>query len=465
MLKKNKKVRVCFLYPFDDILESKTGTSRHVNSIIKYFSIKQKFLVSVIAPNPKNYNKKFKIKNKILYIFYKNPNFNFFQKLKFESYCYFIFLNYKIRNFLKRILKLIYFFKKISIVKKFFSKINTKNDFDKIDFNHFKKSINLSTKIFFEKNIKNYLKKFDIIFVNYIYFLSKYIDNKALIILLTHDILSNQFFLQKMKRDFQKIEKDRIKICDGIISFTKEDMKYYIEISKNSKNNYCVPICVFNNKSSDLNQYIPLDTKISSVDSKLFIRNNENYYHHWFTLNKKLFDGYSMCLFVGSSHKPNIKAVKILKEICSKINQNLKIIFVIVGLCVKTNNLEINESFFSFGPISNRFLNFLYNKSKIILSPILSGTGCSLKIIEAFQKGKFIIGTKIAFRGIEGIKNKENCIIENNLKVWSRYIEYFLCTKNKNEYEMIKRNSKKLGKIFNFKKVGIEYEKIVNKII
>jgi len=100
-----------------------------------------------------------------------------------------------------------------------------------------------------------------------------------------------------------------------------------------------------------------------------------------------------VCMFVGSRIIPNIEAVDEIRRI-TEHRQDCQ--FVIARKCAapgRRNNL------ISLGLISSEDLKRLYALCDIVIMPIRTGTGTSLKFVEALSYGKPIIASSVAARG------------------------------------------------------------------
>ena len=107
-------------------------------------------------------------------------------------------------------------------------------------------------------------------------------------------------------------------------------------------------------------------------------------------------------LFVGSSHDPNIDAVKFfIDEILPEINKsNSQILLHIVGTVCdalkKSNNVILH------GLVSKSELELLYLNSRVFVAPLRYGMGVKGKLIDAFDFGCPIVTTSIGAQGLEG---------------------------------------------------------------
>ena len=108
-------------------------------------------------------------------------------------------------------------------------------------------------------------------------------------------------------------------------------------------------------------------------------------------------------LFVGQSTNPNCAAMKWFFEdvwpIIADRGYSVKIVGQ-VSMLVRQSLPEIYEAFGSLfvGPIAD--LAPTYRAARCVFAPMISGTGISIKTIEALALGKPFIGTSMAFRGM-----------------------------------------------------------------
>lgn len=107
--------------------------------------------------------------------------------------------------------------------------------------------------------------------------------------------------------------------------------------------------------------------------------------------------GAMICLFVGSSLQPNRDAVEAIKQIAGALANEAGIFFVIAGACCGA--LAFGENLVSLGPVSEEELDRLYALSKVALAPITSGSGSSLKVLEALTRKSVLVSTVIGVRG------------------------------------------------------------------
>ncbi|MGK7940281.1 MAG: glycosyltransferase [Crocosphaera sp.] len=164
-------------------------------------------------------------------------------------------------------------------------------------------------------------------------------------------------------------------------------------------------------------------------------------------------------LFVGSRHTPNIEAVKNIQQIAKEFTHHypdLSCQFVIVGSCWEP---EETNNFIALGKVSDQDLLRLYHDAALIVSPILSGTGTSLKTVEAMAYGKVLLGTTIAFRGYPVESGKEG-IICDRLDEYAHLIAKLINDVDKQQ-EM-EENAKVFAKNYDYRSLYPSYEKIIS---
>jgi len=84
--------------------------------------------------------------------------------------------------------------------------------------------------------------------------------------------------------------------------------------------------------------------------------------------------------------------------------------FVTAGNC-QIDGLE-RSGLIQLGRVPADALAALYSLAVFVVVPLLSGTGTSLKVIEAMGYGKVVIGTGIAFRGIPVSDGVEAIVVD-----------------------------------------------------
>lgn len=128
-------------------------------------------------------------------------------------------------------------------------------------------------------------------------------------------------------------------------------------------------------------------------------------------------------LFVGSGHIPNYDGIwwfynNVFIPFLQKKGFNL----VIAGsVCHGLGDFRPNPQVHLLGTVRN--LDPLYAAAKIVITPLLDGTGISIKTIEAVLVGKPLVSTSV---GIRGIKNSESLAVANTPFDFKEKIEKLL---------------------------------------
>jgi glycosyltransferase involved in cell wall biosynthesis len=84
---------------------------------------------------------------------------------------------------------------------------------------------------------------------------------------------------------------------------------------------------------------------------------------------------------------------------------------VVAGQCAGP---ERNACFVAFGSVDEALLMKLYRTAEAVVIPLPSGTGTSVKTIEAMAAGLPVLGTSAAFRGL-AVTDGETAVVENDL--------------------------------------------------
>jgi glycosyltransferase involved in cell wall biosynthesis len=118
-------------------------------------------------------------------------------------------------------------------------------------------------------------------------------------------------------------------------------------------------------------------------------------------------------LFVGQGHPPNLAAIQWFLEmvwpLISDRHYNLKIVGLI-GRMVQSELPQLYDAFRSsfVGEVAD--LAPFYRATRCVIAPMVSGSGTSIKTIEALALGKPFVGTSKAFRGMPMERLKETGI-------------------------------------------------------
>ena len=110
-------------------------------------------------------------------------------------------------------------------------------------------------------------------------------------------------------------------------------------------------------------------------------------------------DGHTV-MFVGSNTLPNVDALEwLLAEIWPSVARQIPVArLVVVGsVCqsVRTHRRDVRL----VGAVES--LVDLYRDAAVIVSPLRSGSGLKVKLVEALANGKVMVGTSVTFQGVE----------------------------------------------------------------
>ena len=141
--------------------------------------------------------------------------------------------------------------------------------------------------------------------------------------------------------------------------------------------------------------------------------------------------------FIGSNSDANRDSLLWFLDNCLSelINSEKRIKFLIQGKIVRNKSIKTNEIFLKFigkNIIANDYVEHLsdiYDNTKIIICPIIKGSGMKIKVIEALSYSKAIVGTNIAFEGIN--INNNNASIANTDKEFISKVLKLLINKQK----------------------------------
>jgi glycosyltransferase involved in cell wall biosynthesis len=123
--------------------------------------------------------------------------------------------------------------------------------------------------------------------------------------------------------------------------------------------------------------------------------------------------GKTVCLFVGSSLAANQEAVEAIRRMAAALAPQGDFQFAIAGACFPKGNYQ--HHVVAFGPVEEALLDKLYHATDIVLAPLRSGTGTSLKVLEAFVHRRALVSTRVGVRGYQVLDGTE-CVICDELQ-------------------------------------------------
>jgi glycosyltransferase involved in cell wall biosynthesis len=108
--------------------------------------------------------------------------------------------------------------------------------------------------------------------------------------------------------------------------------------------------------------------------------------------------------------------------------------------------------------VDSEVLQALYQMAALIVSPLVSGTGTSVKIIEALGHGKPIIGTQVAFRGYP-VESGVHCIVNDDLAEYPRLITELL--PNLEKRQKLGNEARKFAEAYDYRKIYQQYAELI----
>ena len=112
--------------------------------------------------------------------------------------------------------------------------------------------------------------------------------------------------------------------------------------------------------------------------------------------------------FIGSDWYPNLYAVEFILEL-AKLLPDYK--FVIAGSICKKVTKGVHHNVVLSGYVDD--LHDFYRNVHTILSPVVEGSGIKIKVAEAFQYSKIVIGASHSIKGFEPFINKNYFVAES----------------------------------------------------
>ncbi len=242
-------------------------------------------------------------------------------------------------------------------------------------------------------------------------------------ILTFHDIMSTLDFNWLLNRKILNLEKSSFSYADSIVTISARERDLVKEFGY-------------------LSTLIPSPCNLDRADQKSpgNISNVRNFF-----------------FFVGADHLPNNNAAVWLYEFIRErklSDQDLNM--VIAGTCASIN---IDRGYISLGAVSNEELEYLYANTICCLMPLWGSTGVSLKTIQAMSRGKVVIGTDDAFRGLD-VVNGKHCLFANTKDEFSCSVE--LLINNSELKASIEAEAYKFAKKYDYREIFRGYLPLID---
>ncbi len=411
----NRQKKVAVLYPWGDILERKSGASQRSSLLIDYLKNHNYLIWVLTVGEEKNF-----WQDNIHYSYYEQDfsNFPLVKQVYYDAYKSWsasLDLDLSLsqqRNFIEN----------EDIYENWLPWIYYQFRFDTAFINWIEKVTDWA----------------DVVILEYPFWatiVGSICQRKNIKLLITaHDILAKQLKENSLIGKIALAEEiNGLKQADYVIAVSEADQVFFSQYGLKVQ---CIPHAI------NLAQ-------IDQVPSEQAISLNEQH---------RVLAKESFCLFVGSKHPPNIKAVAFIRHLAESYSQSstkISVDFVVVGNCCEP---EEADNFKALGKVDNQTLIQLYQQATLFISPLLSGTGMSVKIIEAMAYGKVILGTSVAFRGYP-VESGVNCIICDDLTEYTRII--FDLSKQPEKIKEIGKKAREFAEAYDYLRLYRLYKELI----
>lgn len=248
------------------------------------------------------------------------------------------------------------------------------------------------------------------------------------LILTAHDVLAKQLPPHTWLAQIALAEElQALREADEVVTLSPDDQAFF---QSHNITSHCVPIGLDTQATVDLLAPETALAELQSFDSTI----------DW----RKPF-----CLFVGSQHPPNVKAVEQIQALAQVGSGHWQAIAV--GSCCPPTQ---KRNFLALGKVSDSVLQALYQRSALVLIPLEAGTGMSVKTLEAMACGKVILGTAIAFRGYP-VESGVDCLINNNLATYVGVIEDII--QHPHQYEQLGNSARNFAQNYDYRQLYQTY--------
>jgi glycosyltransferase involved in cell wall biosynthesis len=161
-----------------------------------------------------------------------------------------------------------------------------------------------------------------------------------------------------------------------------------------------------------------------------------------------------LALFVGSRIVPNVEAVAELRRIAAECPE---VTFVVAGRCAPPGR---RGNVIALGLVSEADLGALYAAAALVVMPLRSGTGTSLKFVEALARGKAILATPVAARGYAA--GEGEAILEPELLRFASHIRALLADPARRT--ALGEHARVLAREYDYRRVFEPYGKLLDRL-
>jgi len=253
------------------------------------------------------------------------------------------------------------------------------------------------------------------------------------LILTAHDVLAKQLKPGSLLEKIALTEElNALKVADTVVTLSPDDQQFF---QAQGIDNVCVPIGI---DVKALQHCTPPASPLALTQELTLDRD-------W----QKPF-----CLFVGSQHPPNVKAVSKIQAMAGENSGNWEAIAV--GSCCEPTQAR---NFYALGKVSESVLQMLYQRATVVLIPLEAGTGMSVKTLEAMAYGKVVLGTAIAFRGYP-VESGVHCLINDELTQYAAQIEQII--QHSVDHQVISQNAQAFAQAYDYRQLYKLYLDLVH---
>lgn len=169
--------------------------------------------------------------------------------------------------------------------------------------------------------------------------------------------------------------------------------------------------------------------------------------------------GKIVAAFVGSSLPANAEAVARMREWAALGAAGENLVFAAAGSSAPPH--LTSKGFVGLGCISDSDLEGFYETADLVLSPIVTGTGSSVKVLEAFARGKAVVSTSVGLRGYPVADGRE-ALVEDDQAVFPTRIS--LLARDAAERGRLGENARRFAEAYDYRRAYAPYLEAVRRL-
>jgi len=235
-----------------------------------------------------------------------------------------------------------------------------------------------------------------------------------------------------------KMEKYALQNADKITAVSENDKKRLVKLYK-----------INSQKIDVIKNGFTMYKKVENIVSKNFKK---------ILKQKSGIDFEYLVIFVGSEHKPNKDALKIIINL-AKMPYKENVLFLIVGGVGNQNNNVYGQNIYYTGVVKD--VNPYMQIADIAINPIISGSGTNIKLLEYLSSGIPTITTK---KGARGINDMNLSFIVSTINNFYLNINILLTDEKLRKTLSIKAMNL-ASRLDNWQKISKKMKLVIDKII